>query len=246
MSAHPADPRKTILVSSSRSGTNYFLNIYSKCFPGDVVLKEIFRKGSDSLKPMQALTGLDEAALVRLAETDPVGLWTRLLAQAGAGGQGLIAKIFYYHAAPDAPLWREFDEGCRVVHLIRRNLFESYLSAEVARRTGEWQAFVGMSGERRVEPFAIDAAEADRFIQTRRAHVLRTRDFFVGKSDYAELFYEDIATESRLCAQAIGRIWGQDFSGLDVEADLRKQKVEDNTRLVLNYAEVAALDRAAL
>ncbi len=222
------------------------MNIYSKCFPGDVVLKEIFRKGSDSLKPMQALTGLEEALLVQLAEVNPVGLWTQLISQADARGQGLLAKIFYYHVAADAPLWREFDEGCRVVHLIRRNLFESYLSAEVARHTGEWQAFVGKSGERRVEPFVINAAEAEQFIRTRRSQVLRTRTFFAGKSDYSELFYEDIAADSRLCAAAVGQIWGLDFSQLDVQADLRKQKVEDNARLVLNYAEVAALDCAAI
>lgn len=238
--------RKTILVSSSRSGTNYFLNIYSRCFPDDVILKEIFRKGSDSLKIMQEQLGLDEAALVALAETNPSDLWSRLIAHTSARGHGIIAKIFYYHDPINSPLWRKFKKECRVVHLIRRNMFEAYLSREVARRTGEWQALVNKPQGRKIEPFVIDAAEAEHFIETRRAQVLCTRGFFSRNTNYTEVFYEDIAASPQLCAATIGRIWDRDVSVLDVDTDLRKQKTEDTASLVLNYPEIASLDRLIL
>jgi LPS sulfotransferase NodH len=69
-------------------------------------------------------------------------------------------KIFYDHARTlnAQSAWRYLigHREIRVIHLYRRNLFDSYVSLQVALRTGRWFQRAGTSGVPPPEPFEAD------------------------------------------------------------------------------------------
>lgn len=233
-----------ILVSSSRSGTNYFLDVYARCFPEDVVLREIFRPGGDSLRSIAQLTGVSEADIVSKFLPDPLLLWKRIVDAGATNGKSVIAKIFYYHAPGESPLWRYFKSNSIVVHLIRMNLLDSFVSLKIAQSTGVWVSRQAKAFEtpRRM---SLDADEAEKFARERANQISWARSYFSG-SNYREIFYEDIQASPVACAQAI---LGMKLKGdrlpqaLPFDAPTTKHARPSNRELIENYAEVAHLDR---
>ena len=125
-----------VVLSGSRSGTNYFLSVFQELAPDAVVLREVFRKGGDSLPELVELTGVSKADLATLGENDPIALW-KLIRQA-AGARPLALKIFYYHASPQSPIWERLAEEARIVHLLRRRVLDTLISRKLAELTGRW------------------------------------------------------------------------------------------------------------
>jgi hypothetical protein len=233
-------PKANILLSSARSGTNYFMSVYKKCFPDDIVVKEIFRKGGDSLAVLEELLDLPGEQILSLQETDPLALWRQIKAQAARQQVGAMAKIFYYHQPSDHPLWAHFRDQDRIVHLIRRNAFDVFVSYRMAQETGRWLDF-GKSDKPPVNRIRLDVQELEAFLDQQRTHLQRARHTFAD-SDYAEVFYEDIAASVQACAARIETIFGPLQTKPPHKIGLRKQKQTENSDLVENYDEVAHLD----
>ncbi|QKK02411.1 MAG: hypothetical protein HND55_06970 [Pseudomonadota bacterium] len=235
--------RCSILISSARSGTNYFLSVYQQCFPRDLVVKEIFREQGDSLPQLKRALGLSEDRILAMVRTQPSALWRLLMQHAGRSGVGVIAKIFYYHVAADDPLWMLFRRRARIVHLIRRNAFNIFLSREIARKTGQWQVFrhemPSRRGNRRVH---IGRGELEAFMSLHQQRVAAVRTRYAD-ADYHEVFYEDIEDSIDACARRVCAIFGSGQPPEQPKIALKKQKRERNEALVVNYDDVADLDR---
>lgn len=240
--------KNIILLSSSRSGTNFLLDIAARNFPEYLVLREIFREKSDSFSLITGVTGLDRAEIADLAARNPLDLWQRLEAGCAAHNRNVMAKIFYYHQPEDSPLWSWFRDQNRVLHLIRANFFDSWVSRKLMERTGH--AISRKNRPQGTEPqdtepaqFIADPEEAEQFIQARQAYVTRFRAFFAG-ADFKELFYEDISGSSAECLAAVSGVLGMQPKINTVrETVLQRQKKRTNAEIIENYDEVAHLDR---
>jgi LPS sulfotransferase NodH len=230
-----------ILVSSARSGTNYFLAVFGKCFPEAFVVKEIFRPEGDSLALLEEFLGIGQEQIMAWVKADPLTLWQSILARAEQENRVALAKIFYYHAAPENPLWEHFRDHDKVIHLIRRNAFDVFLSRKVAQQTGKWQQFGTHSQSPEIPPLRLHREELVSFIDSQRAHVEHARRFFA-KADFTELFYEDIAESTIACAERIGEILGRNIPANPIAIRLKKQKSKSNAEMVENYDEVREFD----
>ena len=232
-----------ILLSSSRSGTNYFLDIFSHCFPNDIVLREIFRKEGDSLKIIAQLTGMNESEIVEYCHNDPIALWKRIIFSDAAINNTVIAKAFYYHAPRESNLWSYFKDNTFMIHLMRKNLLNSYVSLKIAQSTGIWISR-RPDEERTLSQISIDASDAEQFVRVRASQISWARAFFSG-SNYREVLYEDIQASSHACAHVIVqmKIHENNPSEFPVESAIKKQIRPLNSELILNYDEVSHLDR---
>jgi hypothetical protein len=238
-------PQQIVVVSSSRSGTNYFLDTYAQCFPKDIVLREIFRRRGDSLGAVSRLIGASEADIVSNLLSDPLVLWTRIVEASAATGRSVIAKIFYYHARPESNLWLYFERNGVVVHLIRKNLLDSFVSLKVAQSTGAWVSRRGSESLDAPRRMSIDAREAEKFVRERANHISWARAFFSG-SDCREIFYEDIQRSPEACVDAILGMKLRDGApsrAVQFGATTKKHARPPNCAFIENYPEVAHLDR---
>ena len=243
--AKKSNLQQIVVVSSSRSGTNYLLGMYARCFPGDIVLREIFRRGGDSLTIISQLIGVGEADIVSDLLPDPLMLWRRIVDAGAVKGQSAIAKIFYGHVPRESILWSYFRCNNIVVHLIRKNLLDSFVSLKVAQSTGVW---VSRPGDERLDAprrMSIDAREAERFVRERAKHISWARAYFSG-SNYREIFYEDIQRSPEACVEAILGMRLRDGApsrAAQFGAPTKKHARPSNPAFIENYAEVAHLDR---
>lgn len=235
-------PKSTILLSSARSGTNFFLTVYKKCFPNDFVVKEIFRKGGDNLDAIAEQLDTTRDQVVTLQEAAPLELWTRIKESCYRTGNSAVAKIFYYHDAENDALREHFRQHDRVVHLIRRNAFDVFLSERMARKTGQWQEFK-KTPPHEVQSIKLDPDALKSFRQRQTDFVTQARAFF-GSGDYTEVFYEDISASPEECASCLEQIYGSLQSPAPEHIGLLRQKKKSNRELVANYDAVEHLDGA--
>lgn len=210
-------------------------------FPRDLVLKEIFRPQSDSLHLLAPHLRKDPEAIVEMARTDQLGLWREIVARSEEANQRAMAKIFHYHAPHGGALMEHFRAHSNVIHLIRRNIFDVYVSAMLAQQTGQWQLVENDVPAGDPEPFAIDRAEFEDFRRTRMDEIRLAREFFAGSPNYHEVFYEDICDHPVDCGRLIGEIFGVEVAS-EMSTYQKKQKSAPNSALIKNYSEVADLD----
>jgi len=231
-----------VVLSGSRSGTNYFLSVYKEMVPDAVVLREVFRKGGDNLPELAELTGMPMTRLAVLGQEEPVALW-KILRQA-VGSRPLALKIFYYHARPESPIWERFAKEARIVHLLRRRILDTLISRKFAEATGRWITPSDVTSPSRPS-FRLDPAEVAAFIAARQDYVRSFRERFRG-ADIHEIGYEDIAGDPHLCATEIARLTGAAIPDLPLELPIRKQNTWTIPAVVSNYDEIAAFDKSHL
>ena len=236
----------TVLISSSRFGSNYFARACQLALADTKFLGEIFRKGSDSRKYISRLLSIDEAKVASLAVSDPVALWEQ--AKTSVENERLIAKLYYYHQPESSGLWRALADGQgRVIHVMRRNLFDAFVSREIAVRLGAWNFAGEISDLKPIESFSIMEREAEFFIQNKLSEINRIRSLFFHHSNYHEIFYEDISIAPELPIALIEEIFGKNAlrRKLKIPDSFRDSRVkrDSNASVILNYSGVAHLDR---
>jgi hypothetical protein len=106
-------------------------------FPKKLLLGEIFRNSGDSLQILQNELCLSEKEVFMLLSSDPLALWTKIQS-CNCAENGMLAKIFNYHARPFPELWDHFSQPNRIVHLIRKNPFDIIVSHKLAHLSGQW------------------------------------------------------------------------------------------------------------
>jgi hypothetical protein len=102
-------------------------------------------------------------------------------------------KFFYNQArmgaAQSAWTWIERNTDIHIIHLVRANLFDSWVSYEVAKRTDQWFLARNDRIAKPPPPFAVDAAECEGFFEWVVEHRELTRRRFV-RNPWIEIEYE--------------------------------------------------------
>ncbi|QBF34272.1 hypothetical protein [Thalassococcus sp. S3] len=237
----------TIVITSARFGGRYFTDILQRCRPSDLVLQEVLRKGGDSLKRLSAATGEPIETLKGIAEDKPGGLWHLVRDIAADSAVPVTIRAYYYHQPRSAPIWEHVAREARIVHLIRCNLFEAFLSREMAVLSNVWQRKPDPDAvPDELEPITLNRKALEKYIAEREADVAWARKTF-GDGDYEEIFFEKISRSVGSCAQAVAQLYGEE--GLDrtrpPSSSFTRIKTRSNADLVSNYADLAHLDRSS-
>ena len=210
------------------------------------VLGEIFRKGSDSKLALSQLLNVEQSDVGSLAAQDPVNMWE--LAKAASVDQDLIAKLYYYHQPIDSPLWDALRlNGDRIIHVLRRNLFDAYVSRELAVKYKLWNLKSHNFNSIEMGELIVSEDAAQSFIMTKTTEIAHIRNLFRDRDYYYEVFYEDFSYSPFICLKVMQHIFGKsaETSVMQGFAELQygRIKVSSNADIVQNYREVSHLDR---
>lgn len=231
--------QKVILLSSARSGTNYFLDIFSKTVPNSLVLKEIFRKDGDNLDFLSELFKQPSDQIIKYFNEYPVDAWNDLINSISNETEYLVVKLFYYHIDNLSFFLHHISKDHIVVHLIRKNIFNTYISLQLALHTGKWQS-IKKSNNDDIE-LIINRNELIKFIDYRTKEIWKIKNTNIFMN-YFEIYYEDISKNSSSCITAISKILNTS-TNINVPASLKKQKVKPNMEIIKNYSDIADLDK---
>ena len=235
--------RNCILISSARSGTNLFLSLYEELFPNDIILGEIFRKTGGSLDKLPEILNASEEDILAKSRESPAQLWDELQAAASRTQRGLIAKIFYEHGRRHTEIWDKFKEGSKIIHLVRKNPFDAYVSLEVARQSDAWKSTSPNQEKVAGITLEIDPFAAEDFIEEISDCVKGVREFFKG-ADFHEIMYEDIAASPQTAIKQVADIFGVEPSLNKREFGLKKQNTIPHQDRIKNYDFVSYLDNS--
>ena len=240
--------RTTILLSASRFGGSYFLDVFGRIRPNDIVLQDIFSRGGASLGVQSDLLGLPQKEIAEMANREPGELWRLIRAAGEREKRHVIAKVYYYHLPRDSAVWSDL-AGSRVVHMVRRNLLDAYLSRLQAERNKLWQTNDASRISEMNAAIEVDPKKARRFIQERREQISWARRRF-SAADYHEISYEDVAAGPNRCKRVIKGIFGAELPPDAVSTRIKTGRVRlkrfSNADVIENYGDVAHLDRAYL
>lgn len=235
-----------ILISSQRSGTYYFLNILQQFYGREnaTIFGEIFREQNDTFELLQNHFDENFDEIIKRQQGSKIEFWKSVIKKSEKKNHLTVAaKIFYYHLNFNNPLWSYFSEHPHtIVHLIRKNIFNSYVSALLAHQSGIWINDYKETKAYNYSPITIDREHAIEYIKVRINDVNYIRDRFKD-SGMTEIYYEDIGVSTKACCNIIEEITGMKPINDIKESGTRKQKLLTNKELVLNYNEVADLDK---
>jgi len=207
-------------------------------------LGEMFRKESDNTGTLAHVLRTNRDQVVRLAAADPVALWEG--AKSNMSDYNLVAKLYYYHQPLTSPLWPWLaTNGDYILHLLRRNLFDAYISREIASRYNLWQ--IPNIDDISHLSFRITVNESDAalYIEQKLNEIRQIRSIFARKEKYFEIFFEDIIHTPIACAAAVEHIYEERSTFRSKYAgEFRNRRIKSapNSTIVANYADVAHLD----
>lgn len=151
-------------------------------------------------------------------------------------------KLFYDHARKDREarkvwIYLEENKGIHIIHLLRRNLLESWISFQTATRTGVW-AVMEKTPElnKTVKPYRLDALECQDFFKSIELERERIRSMFASHP------YMEVEYERDLCdnfSETMFRI--QNFLGVPrqkVKVLTQKQRRLSPSEQISNYSEL--------
>jgi LPS sulfotransferase NodH len=231
------DNRNFVIVSVARSGSNLlrdYLNQHGniRCF-GEIFKKSFIKGG----KPWRTLSGGSEE-LKHLHQTDLVAFWKLTLDKYNLDKPVIGAKIFYYHRHGEE-IWRYFASSYTpIIHLVREQLIDSYLSQKLAKASGVWKQVEGKRIDTEYErSISVDLADFQYYCARFQRHFASIKLLF-RDNPYLEITYSALAKER---AQTMSAIYS--FLGLpDREATPRfvKQLSRPREEVILNWDEVGS------
>ena len=222
--------RRFIILAQERTGSNFLasllgshrhVRVFGELFnPNDAI-----RKRSTAVEPLQ-----DQQDPVDYLEKT---VWSGYPPEVKAVG----FRLFYNHAREDKwrAVWDYVKRGdVHVVHLRRRNLLDRYLSHQLAMNTDKWILFNDQE-RRPSEAITINPQACLTDFHERTWFIEEAENVFE-ESPRFEVFYEDLAADSRKEMRKI-----QQFLGLavaDLSAETKRQRKKEKTDLIANYDEL--------
>lgn len=231
-----------VIVTSSRFGGRYLLKTLSRCRPDFIILHEVLRKETDSHRTLSDMTGLSVDKLKAMAASEPEMLWTVIADSAKASGRNIAMLVYYYHQPRISALWDRIHQGARIVHLVRRNLFEAFLSRQTALQSNIWRPNADYDS-RSERPIVLNEKDLRSYISERTRDIAWARRTFAS-GDYHEIFFEDITRTAGVCLDAVNRLFpanGEIIPPVCLTPPSRR--LLSNADRVANYAFVAKFDR---
>jgi LPS sulfotransferase NodH len=151
--------------------------------------------------------------------------------------QAVGFRLFYTHARNEE--WksvRDFlkDSKVRVIHLMRKNLLDRYLSHQLALRTDRWIA--SKEGERKFEePITLSASDCFRDFYSSKWYQKEEEQFF-NENPKTRIFYEDLCKYPKGEGERIQRFLGLQVR--DLSTTTAKQRTQKKKEIIENYTEL--------
>jgi LPS sulfotransferase NodH len=124
------------------------------------------------------------------------------------------------------------DNSIKIIHAKRRNILETKVSFQLAKRSGVWHSNMGAYS---TEPFRLDFEDCQAFFEeTRRLEELY--DALFSAHDMLTLVYEEMMEDKDALQRTLQEFLGVDFQPL--QSHLKKQNKTDISRLIVNYDEL--------
>lgn len=234
-----------VVMTSSRFGGRYFLDALGKCDPDLIILHEVLRKNTDSHRALRELTGLSLQQLQLMAGSEPETLWTMIAAAARKSDKNIVMLMYYYHQPRNSAVWNLVQQEARIIHLIRRNLFDAFISRQFAIQNNTWKVSrKNLKPKSDAVPMALDEKELRTYINDRSNDIEWARQKF-GSSDYQEIYFEDITYSAATCLETIKKldIATCDYSKSTVRLAQPIRQLCSNVERIANYAYFAKFDR---
>lgn len=178
-----------------------------------------------------------------LHERDASAFWELVLERTLGRKRWAGSKIFPDHRRGDA-VWDRFAEpDHRVFHLWRDSTFDTYVSLELARATGEWQAPPPDAVERPEPIVTFDREAYLRYRAGLREDVAAVRARYASGGDrYLELEYAQLSDLNAIAA-LLERTFGTPVA---LEERMTRQRPRPKIEYVTNPSEAAPFEHDTL
>lgn len=220
-----------IVVGRGRCGSKLLMD-YINQVHGTCGLGEVFRDWSTFV---EEATGACPALPVReaeqLYEQDLVSCWELLYSLLSREYRHVGARVFYYHR-PNSRIWEYFKNRCTVIHLVRHNALDTFLSEKLAGNSGRWREADG-GGQYNV-PVVIGVDEFIRFRKRLQRMIDQCRSEY-STSRYFEIDYDTLCQRSMVGA-FLGDVFNTTVGPL-VER-IQKQRRGSLEEPIVNYDEL--------
>jgi LPS sulfotransferase NodH len=230
---------KSIIISCARSGSNYLLDTPKALLPASLVLSEIFRPEGGSLDELYDLFNHDKSYRRDHFHHAASSSWNSLCELAEPNYQHIVAKLFYIHLSRNDPFWELISTDHTIIHLVRRNIFNCYVSEIIAIQTGQWIKN-NNTPKIHLKPITIDTEDLTQYFKKRMKWSAEFKKKFDDKK-YFEIYYEDIESSNEPCILKLSEIYKIKPSDI-IESRVFKQKLLPNSELIANYDEVKEFD----
>lgn len=229
--------RPFVVMGAERTGSNLLVGMLD-ARPDFLCANELFNRREivDGKVAWPARVEADQTELAALRARDPAGLLARLAADAARAGAAHCGfKLMYGHALPDDRIVEATagDPGCRVVHLLRRDRLQRWLSHVRAVVSDRW--FGGGRDDGAPVELPVVATATD--FAAHEALEARFRAAFAGLPTL-ELDYEDLATRLPEAARRLGALFGVDLG--DLQPRTHKTGPQDPWAAIANRDELRA------
>jgi LPS sulfotransferase NodH len=240
------DPRAFIIISSMRSGSTLLVRhlrqiTRAACF-GEILRADF--PEMDGWPRIVKRLGLPPDA--RDMHTERVAdFWDLVLTRTLERKQWAGSKIFSDHRRGD-PVWDRFSaSNHRVFHLWRDSTFDTYVSLQLARATGEWKAPTvdATQDSDRVDARVVFEREAYlRYRSHIQDDVESVRQRYGATGRYVELEYAELTDLERMAA-LLESLFGEEVR---LEERLSRQRPRPKIEYVVNRADAEPFERDSL
>ena len=167
------DYARVVIVTRSRSGSNMLCS-FLESHPQAFVWREVFRR------PQYFTPGLTNR-LINLRYLNRFRV--------------VVFKVFYYHQVPEG-FWQQLiaDERTRIIHLIRTNYLDTYVSRRQAMESRRWESF-GRDGAGTTEgpPVQVEIADMMDFLEANEGFINSFAGKTSGRKNLLTLTFDQMA-----------------------------------------------------
>jgi LPS sulfotransferase NodH len=227
--------RTFILLSVARSGSNLlrdYLNQHNsvRCFG------EVFKKSFVNEKDWQFFASMD-SNIDRLHADDLVSFWKLALEHYELDHPVIGAKIFYYHREGNE-IWRYFASSrTPIIHLVREELIDSYLSLKLAEASGVWKQprkkMIETDYERNIY---VDLIDFKKYCTRMQRYIKQARALFQN-NPCLNLSYSSLINDRDNIMRAVYSFLG--LPDQPTSSRLVKQRSHNREELIINWTETA-------
>jgi LPS sulfotransferase NodH len=219
------EPRAFIVISSMRSGSTLLVR-HLRQMRQTACFGEILREDLPDMDGWPRLVKrLHLPSTARdLHATSASDFWELVLKRTLARRRLVGSKIFADHRRGE-DVWDRFAQADhRILHLWRDSTFDSWVSLELARKTGEWKAPTSDASPAQHPRIPFDVEAYERYRGKIAMDTRAVRERYSASTRYVELEYDEL-TDLVAMGALLERVFGERVAleeGLDRQRSLPK------------------------
>jgi LPS sulfotransferase NodH len=230
---------KFIILCRSRTGSNLLLNQLQ--FHQNIrMFYEVFSQ-DQSPKEFWDYINYDIQNIRNIKQNDPIKfIETFVFREMPLNVQAVGFKLFYYHAqeAKTQEIWQylQANQELKIIHLVRKNLLQTYISQQIALTTNSWYLKSGKQVKNN-PAIALDYEQTRKaFEETKKLEA--DNDTFFQNHQVIKVFHEDLVKDN-----IAGMAKIQNFLNVKttpVSISTQKRSPQSLQQVIQNYSELKA------